>query len=260
MRKRLICTLALVVALAATFAGLAAAKKYPPTIIKVGNLVIELNGGVTPTALPKNKLSPITLEVSGKISTADGKHPPALKEVIFEADKNGTVNAKGLPVCTSGKLQATDTAAAKKACSTAIVGEGITNVEVEFPEQKPFIAKSKLLAFNGGVKGGTTTIFIHAYLSSPVSAAVVTTVKVSKVHNGRFGTKSIATIPKIAGGSGSVKEFQLKFHRDFTYKGKKQSYLLAKCPDGHFNAHAVSVFSDGTKLVGDFVRACTPKG
>jgi hypothetical protein len=260
MRKRLICTLALVMALATAIAGIAAAKTYPPTIIKVGNLVLELNGGFTPTALPKNKLAPIALNISGKIATADGKHAPALKEVVVETDKNGKINAKGLPVCTSGKLQAQDTAHAKKICPTAIVGEGITNVEVEFPEQKPFIAKSKLLAFNGGVKGGTTTIFIHAYLSAPVSAAVVTTVKVSPIHNGRFGTKSIATIPKIAGGYGSVKEFSLKFGRSFTYKGKKQSYLLAKCPDGHLNAHATSVFADGTKLVGDFVRACTPKG
>jgi hypothetical protein len=260
MRKSLICTFALVVALAAAFAGIATAKKYPPTIIKVGNLVLELNGGFSPTALPKNKLAPISLSVSGKINTADGTHPPALKEVIVETDKNGTINAKGLPVCTSGKLQAQDTAHAEKACPTAIVGKGTTDVEVEFPEQKPFIAHSKLLAFNGGVKGGTTTIFIHAFLTSPVSAAVVTTVKVSKVHNGRFGTKSVATIPKIAGGSGSVKAFSLTFNRKFTYKGKKQSYLLAKCPDGHLNAHATSIFADGTKLVGDFVRACTPKG
>ena len=260
MRTRLICILAVAAALAAAFAGIATAKKYPPTIVKAGNLVLELNGGFTPTALPKNKLAPISLNVSGKISTADGTHPPALKEVVVETDKNGTINAKGLPVCTSGKLQAQDTAHAEKACPTSIVGKGTTDVEVEFAEQKPFIAHSKLLAFNGGVKGGTTTVFIHAYLSSPVSAAVVTTVKVSKTHNGRFGTKSIATIPKIAGGAGSVKDFNLTINRKFTYKGKKQSYLLAKCPDGHLNAHATSVFSDGTKLVGDFVRACTPKG
>lgn len=260
MRKRLICSLALVVTLVAAFAGLAIAKKYPPTIIKAGNLVIEVNGGFSPTALPKNKLSPITLSIEGKVSTVDGKHPPALKEVILETDKNGTVNAKGLPVCTAGKLNAQDTTHARKACPTSIVGTGKTDVEVEFPEQKPFIAHSELLAFNGGVSGGKTTIFIHAYLTAPVSAAVVTTVKISKVHNGRFGTKSIASVPKIAGGYGSVKDFKLTFHRTFTYKGKQQSYLLAKCPDGHLNAHATSVFSDGTKLVGDFVRACTPKG
>lgn len=260
MRKRLISILALGAAVAVVVGGVAVAKTYPPTIVKAGNLVLTLNGGFSPTALPKNKLAPITLNIEGKIATADGTHIPALKEVIAEFDKNGETNAKGLPVCTAGKLQAQDTAHAKAICPDAIVGTGKTDVEVEFPESKPFIAKSQLLAFNGGTSGGKTTIYIHAYLSSPVSAAVVTTTKITKVHNGRFGTKTVTTIPKIAGGSGSVKSFKLTFNRSFTYKGKKQSYLTAKCPDGHLNAHATSVFADGSKLVGDFVRSCTPKG
>jgi hypothetical protein len=260
MRKRLISILALGALAAVVVGGVAVAKKYPPTVVKAGNLQLTLNGGFSPTALPKNKPAPITLNIEGKIATTDGTHIPALKEVIVETDKNGAINPKGVPVCTSGKLQAQDTQHAEAICKEAIIGTGITNVEVAFPEQTPFIAKSKLLAFNGGTSGGKTTIYIHAYLSSPVSAAVVTTVKISKVHNGRFGLKSIATIPKIAGGSGSVKEFRLTFHRDFVYQGKKQSYFLAKCPDGHLNAHATSVFADGTKLIGDFVRSCTPKG
>ncbi|HEY2335589.1 MAG TPA: hypothetical protein VGH58_11365 [Solirubrobacterales bacterium] len=255
MRKRLITTLALGATLALVLAGIATAEK--PTIVQVGNLKLTLNGGFTPKALPKKgKPAPITLNVSGKIQTVDGTHIPALKEVVVETDKNGSIDVKGLPTCTSGKLQATDTPAAEKACPKAIIGSGITNVEVEFPEQKPFIAKSKLLAFNGGVSGGKTTIFIHAYLSSPVSAAVVTTVKISKVHNGRFGTKSIATIPKIAGGYGSVKEFALTFDRGY----KNTPYLFANCPDGHLNAKATSIFADGTRLTGSFVRPCTPKG
>lgn len=265
MRKRLISILALGTALAVACAGIATA--YKPTIVKTPTMELILNGGFTPTKLPKNKLSPIKLEVSGTINkTVGNHHPPALKEVIVETDKNGAINAKGLPVCTAGKLVATETAAAMKACKPALVGEGITNVEVEFAEQKPFIAKSKLLAFNGGTKGGVTTIYIHAFLKNPVSAAVVTTVKVSKIHNGRFGTKSVASIPTIAGGAGSVKEFNLSIFRKFTYKGKQQSYLLAKCPDGHLNAHAEAIFREDPethetpKLVGDFVRPCTPKG
>ncbi len=255
MRKRLITTLALAAALAVAVAGIATAEK--PTIVQAGNLKLTLNGGFSPKALPKHgKPAPITLNVSGKIDTTDGTHPPALKEVVVETDKNGSIDVKGLPTCTSGKLQAQDTSHAEKACPTAIIGKGTTDVEVEFPEQAPFIAKSKLLAFNGGVKGGTTTIYIHAYLSSPVSAAVVTTVKISKVHNGRYGTKSIATVPKIAGGYGSVRSFSLTFNKG--YKG--QRYLFANCPDGHLNAKATSVFADGKKLTGTFVRSCTPKG
>jgi hypothetical protein len=243
------------------FAGVALAKKVnQPIKVIAGNLELTANGSFSPQALPKNELAPITLNIRGKIRTLDGKHPPAVKEVVIEADKNGAVNAKGLPACSSGKLQAQTTEKARAACKSAVVGEGKTDIEVEFPEQAPFIAKSDLLAFNGGVSGGKTTIYLHAYLSSPVSAAVVTTVKVSKIHNGRYGLKSVATIPKIAGGYGSPISFSLKIGRTFTYKGKKQSYLLAKCPDGHLNAKGVGIFSDGTRLAGSLVRACTPKG
>ena len=70
----------------------------------------------------------------------------------------------------------------------------------------------------------------------------------------------MATVPKIAGGYGSPISFSLTVGRTFTYKGKKQSYLLAKCPDGHLNAKGVGVFSDGTRLAGSLVRSCTPKG
>jgi hypothetical protein len=255
MRKHLISTMALGAALAVAVAGIATAAK--PTIVQVGNLKLTLNGDFTPKQLPKSgKPAPITLNVSGKIQTVDGTHAPALKEVVVETDKNGSIDVKGLPTCTSGKLQAQDTAAAEKICKKAIIGSGKTNVDVEFPEQAPFLAKSKLIAFNGGVKGGTTTILIHAYLSSPVSAAVVTTVKISKIHNGRYGTKSVASVPKIAGGYGSVREFSLTFDRGY----KNTPFLFAKCPDGHLNAKATSVFADGTRLTGSFVRSCTPKG
>ncbi|MDX6609311.1 MAG: hypothetical protein QOF85_1236 [Solirubrobacterales bacterium] len=241
-------------------AGIAIAKGEKPFVVTLGNLRITGNGTFSPTTLPKNKLAPITLNVSGKVETLDHTHPPALKELVVEADKNGAINAKGLPVCTSGKLQAQTTEKARAACPSAIVGEGQAAVEVEFPEQKPFIAKSDILAFNGGVKGGKTTIFVHAYLTAPVSAAVVTTVKVSKVHNGRYGLKSVATVPKIAGGYGSPVSFSLRIARKFTYKGKQQSYLLAKCPDGHLLAKGTGVFSDNSRLTGSLVRACTPKG
>jgi hypothetical protein len=247
-------------AIALAVAGMATAKGGAPFHSVVGNLLISANGNFTPTKLPKNEFAPISIDVSGKIRTLDGTHPPAVKEVVIETDKNGTINAKGLAVCTSAKLQAQTTEKARAVCKDALIGEGNTSVEVEFAESRPFIATSKLLAFNGGVKGGTTTVFLHAYLSSPVSAAVVTAVKVSKIHNGRYGLKTVARIPKIAGGSGSPISFSLKVGRTFTYKGKKQSYLLAKCPDGHLDAKGVGTFSDGTRLAGSLVRACTPKG
>jgi hypothetical protein len=250
MRKHLMLIFALGAALAVTVAGAAFAEK--PTVVRAGNLVLTINGKVTPKALPKNKLAPIKLSISGGIASADGSQPPALKEVIVDTDKNGTIEAKGVPACTSGKIQATDTKHAEAACRSAIVGKGKTTVRVAFPESTPFNATGPLVVFNGGVKGGVTTLFIHAYVAVPTPTAIVTTVKISKEHKGRFGTHSVASVPVIAGGSGSVTSFNLSI--------TKPGYLLAKCPDGHFVAQAEAIFRNGTKVKGGVVRKCTPKG
>jgi hypothetical protein len=250
MRKRLVLTLALGAIVALVVGSIAVAAK--PTVIQVGNLKLTFNGGFSPKKLSKTKQTPINLNVSGKIQTTDGKHPPALKEFILETDKNGSVNAKGVPTCKAGKIEATTTSAAEKACKKAIIGKGTTDVEVLFPESAPIDIQSKLLLFNGGVSGGKTTIYIHAYLSNPIAAAIVTTVKIKKKKNGRYGTQSIASVPKIAGGSGSVTNFTLTVN--------ERGYLTAKCPDGHLDAQGEAVFSDGTRAKGSVTRPCTPKG
>jgi hypothetical protein len=250
MRKYLMLTMALVGLIAVSVAGSAGAAGGGPVTVEAGNLKMTFDGDFKPSKLSKKKLTPITLSASGKIQTKDGSFPPALKEVVLESDKNGTIDTKGVPTCTSGKLQSTDTKAAKKACKSAIIGTGETLVGIKFPEQNEIPVKSPLLVFNGGTSGGKTTLFIHAYITVPTPAAIVTTVKIKKIHNGRYGLKSVATIPKIAGGNGSVREFKLKVG--------SQKTLLAKCPDGKLQAQASAKFADGTTLKNaGIVRTCT---
>ena len=258
--RRTTAILALALLLALSLSAVATAEKA--TTVRAGNLLLTVNGGVTPTALPKKTYAPIALNVSGKIAEVDGSHPPALTEVVIDADKNGMVDASGVPTCKQGQLEARTTAKAEGACRAALLGTGTTEVEVLFPESQPVMVHSKLLVFNGGTKGGTTTILIHAFLTSPVTAAVVTTVKISKEHNGPYGLRSIATIPKIAGYAGSVRAFNLSFEKkEFPYRGKKHGYLLARCATGKFVAQAEAKFHDGTQIgPAQIIRPCTPKG
>jgi hypothetical protein len=244
-----------------TTAAFALAEK--PVTVRAGNLILTVNGGVTPKALSKTTQEPIALTVQGTIKTADNTHPPAIKEIVVDTDKAGTIDARGVPTCRQGQLEAQTTDNARKACKAAIVGTGTTDVEVSFAEQSPIPIHSQLTAFNGPGGGkGKATILIHAFLTSPISAALVTTVKVSKHPSGPYGTRSIASIPKIAGGSGSVTAFSLTFPKKlFAYNGKKHGYLLAKCPNGSFVAQAEAKFSNGTKIgPAKITRACTPKG
>jgi hypothetical protein len=259
MRKYLTLTMAVIAVIALTAVGIATAANKPVTV-KSGNLELTVNGGFSPTVLPKNKLAPISFFASGKINTLDGTHPPALKEFTVEADKNSGVEVTGFPTCTSGKLQSQDTAHAEAICKKAIIGKGATDIDVAFPESKVVKAHSDLLVFNGGKKGGTTTFYIHAYITVPVPAAVVTTVKIKKINKGRYGLLAIGSIPKIAGGSGSVRSFSLTINKKYTYKGKKLSVLSAKCPDGKLQANGTAIFADGTRASAGVVRTCTGRG
>ena len=259
MRKYLLLTTALAALIAVSVAGIATAGNKPVTV-RAGNLELTFNGGFSPKALPKKTLAPISFNASGKIKTIDGTHPPALTEFLVETDKNGAVFVKGYPTCKSGQLQAQDTAHAEKICKSALIGKGTTDIEVEFAESAPIPVHSKLLVFNGGEKGGVTTFYIHAYITVPTPAAVVTTVKIKKIHHGRYGLLATATIPKIAGGAGSVTAFNLTINKKYNYKGKKVSILSAKCPDGKLQAHGTAKFSDGTSASAEVIRTCTGKG
>lgn len=256
MRKPLALIVASLLVLAA-LAGGTAALAAKPTVVRAGTLVLKINGGVAPKRLPKGKMAPIALRISGNISTVDGSQPPAARTVIADFDRHGRVNAKGLATCRAGQLQARPTSAAKAACRKAIVGSGKTTVRVAFPESAPFHSTGPLVLFNGGVKRGVTTMFIHAFVNVPVPTAIVTRVKIKRIRKGRFGTRAIARIPVIAGGSGSVTRFNMKIERTFRHRGKRQSYLLARCASGRFFAKGLVRFTGGPALTGTVVRPCS---
>lgn len=248
-----IAVVAVLLAVAVAVTARAEVKKF-----QVGNLVLEDHGGITPRKLPRHEQAPITAHLWDRISTTDGGHPPAFRHLEADFDRTIEVHAKGLPGCPRGQLIARSTDDAKAACGDAIVGSGEAEVEVAFPEQRPFSTTGPVYAFNGGVQGGTTTLYIHAYVSIPAPTAVVAAVKITRISRGRFGIHAVATVPEIAGGAGSVTHFELDLGRRFTYRGRKQSYLTASCPSGTYYAEAQALFDDGTILHISQVLPCTP--
>jgi hypothetical protein len=256
MRKHVLIVLALGALIAVSAVGIAtAAGGETPVHVKVGNLELTANGGFTPTALSKTKQTPIELKASGEVKEVDGSHPPAVRELIIEGDKNAEIHVKGIPTCTSGQLQATDTAAALKACKSALIGEGQTTAQVAFAEQKPINVPTKLQLFNGGEKGGKITWYAHAYFSNPISGAIVTTVTITKHPHGPFGTLAVAKIPQITGGAGSIISFNLAIKK----KVAGVNPISAKCVGGKLKVHVEAKFEDGTKADTEVIRACTGK-
>lgn len=228
--------------------------------LQVGNIVVTTDGGFSPTTLPKHEFAPIKLHGYGRIATADGTTPPILEQIVLWFDKHGSVETRGLPVCTPGKLAATTTNQARKLCPGAIVGTGFGKAVVNFPEQDPIPASSPITLFNGPKKNGNPTVLAHAHLTVPGPTTFVVPIEIQKVHDGRYGFKTVAQIPKIAGGAGTPIYGRLSIGRTWKYKGKTLSYANASCPDGRLQAKGQFRFKDGTFLEGTLFRPCTGKG
>jgi hypothetical protein len=240
--------LALIAVLASSAAG---------DTVRAGDLIITIDGSVSPTKLPRKTPAPITLKVSGSIATADGTHVPALKTLALQFDRHGQINTKGLATCSPQKLQSTLTAQAKAACGPALVGTGRVSAEIAFPEQAPFNASGPLLIFNGAPKGGNPVLIFHVHANVPAPTTFVTSGVISK-SAGKYGTQTLIAIPTIVGGQGSLTSFSATVGKTWSYKGQRQSLLLASCPTGSLFAHGEFDFLDGTKIAGNVARPCTP--
>jgi hypothetical protein len=190
--------------------------------------------------------------VRGSIGTKDGAPPPVLDRIQVDFDKNGTLNTRGLPKCTRRKLLFQKTKQALNRCRPALVGRGSSSAIVDFPDQEPFTAKGPLLAFNAGPK----MMLFHVYANVPAPTAFVVPAKISNAPGAAWGKRVKTKIPIIAGGHGTLKSFKLKVRRMFTFKGKRQSYLVAKCPTGVLRARGLFIFKNGDRVTGQVARTC----
>ena len=237
-------------------AGTAAALK-----IRAGDLILNADGGFAPKALPKHTDAPITIHGGGKLSTVSGELPPIVEYLVIEFDRHGSVQTAGLPVCARRRLVATTVAAARRNCPGAIVGEGFGSAIVAFPEQKPIPVSSPITLFNGPRRNGDPTVYAHAYTTVPAPTTFIVPVVIETIHNGVYGYRTKARIPKIAGGFGHPISGSLKIGRKWTFKGRRHSYVNARCETGHLQARAEVTFkkegAGATFLTGTFVKPCT---
>jgi hypothetical protein len=213
--------------------------------VRSGDLVLDAEGGFAPKALPKHENAPITTHGGGTLSTISGDLPPILDTFILEFDKHGALDTTGLGVCTQGKLAATDVATARRACKDAIVGEGFGSAVVKFPEQGPIKVGSPITLFNGPKKGGNDTIIAHAHLNYPGPTTFIVPIVIEKIHKGVYGYRIVVKIPKIAGGYGHPISGSAKVGKKWTFKGKRHSYINARCETGHFQVRGEFSFKEG---------------
>ena len=183
-----------------------------------------------------------------------------LKTLEFEFDKHGSVDTTGLPKCSVAKLKATTVPQARKLCPGAIVGTGHGKAVVKFPEQGPIPASSPITLFNGPRIGGDPSVLAHAHLDVPAPTTFIVPIRIETIHNGRYGYRVKAEIPKIAGGYGIPLAGSITVGRKWTFKGQKHSFVNARCADGRLQAIGEFSFKDGTQMQGTFLSPCQVRG
>jgi hypothetical protein len=252
-------------ATAAALSLLAVASTASAELVARGDLFVSFQGGLSPQALPRHALAPITVSIDGTIKTLSGESPPALRQIQIELNRHGVMDTEGLATCSLDQIASTSDTVALSRCGSALVGRGSFLASTDYPEQVIFPTSGKILAFNGKDRG-RPVIFAHVYGTRPLASTRIITFRIQR-KGGAYGTVLTGALPPALNRYGFIKNISLKLHRNYRFKGVRHSYLSAGCPapKGFPGAifpfaRASMSFADGQALTGTLTRSCRVKG
>ncbi len=241
-------------------AGLAGAERT-----QQGDLVVSLDGGISPLRLPRHEPAPASFSLDGALYTVDGTPLPRLHRIELALAARGGIDTRGLPICPKHRLAAATPATALAVCGAALVGHGTLDIEVFIPGQEPFEYKASLRAFNGRFRDGARAVWLHIYGPRPPSSFVLGFAV--RHRRGSFPTVLVATLPPALGPLPHLARFEMTFGRRFAYRGHRRSFLNADCPlprrftAGLFPfARATYAFPRGRGVSTTIVRGCRARG
>lgn len=197
-------------------------------IVQAGNLRVSFSAETRPKRRPRHGLVPISMQVSGKVATTDGRPPPQLRTITIAISRHGRIDTAGLPRCHYGEIQPASTDEAYAACRRSLIGSGRFEAAIALPEQSPFPSDGTMLAFNGTLHG-RQVIFAHIYGRKPLPISRVIVFRLRRI-DGTYGYRLSAQLPSVAAEWGYVSGVQLRLGRTFAYRGHRRSFLQAGCP------------------------------
>jgi hypothetical protein len=225
-----------------------------------GNLIVSLDGSLSPLKLPRERPAPAAVHLEGGLRTDDGATLPRVTRVRLGLPTQATLGTRGLPTCSRRRLRNATAEEALRACRPALVGRGRLEAEVLLPNQEPFDIDAELLAFNGRL-GGRRAVLVHTFAADPPTVAVLAFVV--RRGSGRFGTALVAEISPALGPWPRFAHFDVTLSRRYTYRGRARSYVSASCPvpprftAGFFSfAQARFTLSDGREIGTGIARSC----
>ncbi|HEX6688222.1 MAG TPA: hypothetical protein VF085_06105 [Solirubrobacterales bacterium] len=256
MRRVWLVSAALLIAL-----GIAAVAQAE--VEKQGDIVVSFDGGISPRALPRTGVAPVSVTIDSTFKSSEGiDPPPQLRTISIGINRAGKIYDRGLPSCRVRKIQPATIRAAKRICGGAIVGSGHVQVRVHLTNQPPFTFKGPLLVFHAKRSGGNRRLLAQVYGRKPPSAFVLN-FKIVETK-GEFGTVIKTSLPKSARKWAYVTHFDMKLKRNYTYEGQRHSYVNAGCaaPEGfpgavYKFARSNFGFASGEHITDTLVRDCT---
>jgi len=220
-RKRRILTIGLAIAAVASSATAA--------VFQSEGLRITVLGQVLPFKLPRDRVAPVAVFISGHVGTVNGSLLPQLQKMVVRVNRHGLLRPRGIPTCRIKQIQPGTTGRALANCGDAVIGSGRFWASVVLPEQRPYETRGRLLVFNGK-QHGSPVLFAHIFTSQPFDTSFVITFGIERVDEGPFATRLTADFPRALGSWGFVDRIKLTLRRKFTYRGRQHSYFNASCP------------------------------
>lgn len=250
--RGLVIALAVLVGLTATAAQAERAQR--------GNLIVSLDGGLSPLALPRDRLAPVAVHLEGGLQTADRSPLPRVARIELGLPAQGVVSTRGLPACPPRLLRDARPPEALASCRDALVGRGSLRASVALPNQGPFSVKAGVLAFNARIDG-SRVVLLHAYTANPPTVAVLP-LRLRK-GSGRFGLALVGDLSPALGPWPRLRRFDLTLFRRYSDDGRSRSYLSASCPipkrltAGFFSLAKLTFrLADGRRISTGIARSC----
>lgn len=224
-------------------------------LVRVGDLVLTADGGFTPQTLPRHSYAPIDFTGYANLKSTKGGVPTPVQQIVLEFDRDGRLDANGLPVCQPAQLQEVSPRQARNRCRGAIVGTGHASAMIALGGGAPLSVSSPVTLFNGPRLAGKPTVILHARIAAPAPQSFVITIPIEK-RSGLYRYRATIDVPPIAGGAGSLVHLDAKVGREFRFRGRERSYVSARCGDGIIRTHGRFVFGDGTIIDGSVEKGC----
>ena len=184
---------------------------------------------------------PVSLRLATSVVSEDGSHPPAATQLRFDFDRRFRLALGDVPTCPSGVRS--QSRGQMETCPEARVASGRSRWDVAFPGQKQIQVEGRTTAY----KIGTRRLAFRVFLPAPVTAEVIAPVELSRAPTRTYGLRAAVSIPKIAGGHGSLLDLGLRF---------RQGLFSLACPQRSFQSGFLATFADGSRLSAASATLC----